>query len=85
VGKRIGQVHGDTLDCYRLLRREPGAGLSHRVPPQHMSREEICGFDLHLVDGTVITVYYGDAGFDQVSAQLSEQSDVLALGPVTSE
>jgi hypothetical protein len=50
-----------------------------------VSRDEICGFDLHMVDGTVITLYHGDAGFERVAAELSEQGVVLALGPATSE
>jgi hypothetical protein len=50
-----------------------------------VSREEICGFDLCLVDGTVITLYYGDAGFEQVAEELKEQDVALALGPAASE
>jgi hypothetical protein len=49
-----------------------------------VSREEICGFDLYLVDGTVITLYYGDAGFEQVAEELKAQGVVLVLGPATS-
>jgi hypothetical protein len=49
-----------------------------------VSHEEICGFDLYLVDGTVITLYYGDAGFEQVAEELKEQGVMLVLGPATS-
>jgi hypothetical protein len=49
------------------------------------SREEICGFDLCLADGTVVTLYWGDVGFDQVAEGLKEQGVVLALRPTTSE
>jgi hypothetical protein len=50
-----------------------------------VSRDEVCGFDLHMVDGTVITLYHGDAGFDKVAAELSEQGVDLALGAAASE
>jgi hypothetical protein len=50
-----------------------------------VSRDEICGFDLCMVDGTVITLYHGDAGFDQVAGELGEQGVVLALGTATGE
>jgi hypothetical protein len=44
-------------------------------------REGISGFDLYLIDGTAVTLDYGDAGFDQVAEELSEQGVALALGP----
>jgi hypothetical protein len=50
-----------------------------------VSRDEVCGFDLYMVDGTVITLYHGDAGFENVAGELSEQDIVLALVPATSE
>jgi hypothetical protein len=50
-----------------------------------VSRDEICGFDLCMADGTVITLYYGDAGFDQVAKELSEQGIELALGAATGQ
>jgi hypothetical protein len=50
-----------------------------------VSRDEVCGFDLYMVDGTVITLYYGDAGFEGVAGELKEQGIELALGPATNE
>jgi hypothetical protein len=50
-----------------------------------VSREEISGFDLCMADGTVITLYHGDAGFEKVAAELSGQGVVLALGAARSE
>ena len=50
-----------------------------------VGRDEVCGFDLHMVDGTVITLYYGDAGFEKVAEELSEQGVVLALRAATIE
>src|SRR5262249_24307145 len=46
------------------------------------SREEICGFDLCMADGTVVTLYWGDVGFEEVASELNEQGVRLALGPV---
>jgi hypothetical protein len=54
----------------------------HRID---VSREEVCGFDLHMVDGTVITLDHGDAGFEKVAGELREQGVVLALRAGTSE
>jgi hypothetical protein len=50
-----------------------------------VSREEICGFDLCMADGTVVTLYDGDAGFEQVAEELKEKGVALALGPGASE
>jgi hypothetical protein len=50
-----------------------------------VSRDEVSGFDLCMADGTVITLYYGDAGFEKVAGELSEQSIELALGAATGE
>jgi hypothetical protein len=50
-----------------------------------VSRAEVCGFDLHMADGIVITLDHGDAGFENVAAELSEQGIVLALGSATGE
>jgi hypothetical protein len=50
-----------------------------------VSREEINGFDLCMADGTVITLYYGDAGFAQVAAALKEQGVDLKWGAAASE
>jgi hypothetical protein len=50
-----------------------------------VSREEISGFDLCMADGTVITLHYGDAGFEKVAAELSEQGIELALRAATGE
>jgi hypothetical protein len=50
-----------------------------------VSHEEISGFDLCMADGTVITLHYGDAGFERVAAGLKEQGIELALGAATSE
>jgi hypothetical protein len=50
-----------------------------------VSRDEVCGFDRYMVDGTVITLYHGDAGFERVAVELSDQAIVLALGPAMSE
>jgi hypothetical protein len=50
-----------------------------------VSREEINGFDLCMADGTVITLYYGDAGFEKVAAELSGQGIELALHAAASE
>ena len=46
-----------------------------------VSCKEICGFDLYLVDGTAVTLYWGDAGFEQVAEELREQGIELILGP----
>jgi hypothetical protein len=78
--ERIRQIHAGTLDSNPLFRGEPEAGLPDRVPPYRRIRDEICGFDLCMVDGTVITLYHGDAGFENVAGELSEQGIVLALG-----
>ena len=45
-----------------------------------VSCKEICGFDLYLVDGTAVTLYWGDAGFEQVAEELREQGIELILG-----
>jgi hypothetical protein len=50
-----------------------------------VSRDEICGFNLWMADGTAITLYHGDLGFEKVAAELSEQGIELALGAATSE
>jgi hypothetical protein len=47
------------------------------------SRDQICGLDLYMVDGTVITLYYGDAGFERVAEELNDQGFNLSLGPTT--
>jgi hypothetical protein len=44
-----------------------------------VSREEINGFDLCLADGTVITLYWGDAGFEQVVQELGEAGIGVAV------
>jgi hypothetical protein len=38
-----------------------------------VSREEIRGFDLRMADGTVVTLYDGDAGFEQVAEELKSR------------
>jgi hypothetical protein len=50
-----------------------------------VSRDEICGFDLCMSDGTVVTLYYGDVGFREVAADLNEHGVRLALGPARGE
>src|SRR5215510_8374349 len=53
-----------------LLRRRPGAGVPHR---SDVSREEINGFELYLVDGTAVALERGESGFERVVAELREQ------------
>jgi hypothetical protein len=50
-----------------------------------VARDEVSGFDLYMVDGTVITLYQGDAGFEKVAAELSEQGIVQAPCPAMRE
>ena len=55
AARRFGQAHVASLDRYSLLRREPAAGLPHRVPAHSdVSREGIDGFDLYLTDATAV-------------------------------
>ena len=44
-----------------------------------VSRAEINGFDLYLVDGTAVTLDRGDNGFERVVAELCEQGIELEL------
>jgi hypothetical protein len=44
-----------------------------------VSREEINGFDLYLVDGTAVALERGDNGFERLVAELREQGVEVAV------
>lgn len=44
-----------------------------------MSRAEVNGFDLFLVDGTAVTLEQGENGFEQVVAELRKQGIEVAV------
>jgi hypothetical protein len=51
-----------------------------------VSRKEINGFDLYLVDGTAVTLERGDGGFERVVSELRDQGvDVVVGGEAAGE